>query len=43
MAIMLRTIPEEYLAWIKTAVHVAAAMTIMWYFYRIANGQFSLL
>jgi hypothetical protein len=33
----------ERAAAFKTAIHVAAAAVILWYFYRIANGQFSLL
>jgi hypothetical protein len=30
-------------AGIKSATHISAALVILWYFYRIANGQFSLL
>jgi hypothetical protein len=33
----------QILAVIKMAVHVASAATIMWYVYRIANGQTALL
>jgi hypothetical protein len=34
---------SEVVATIKAAVHIAAACTIMWFFYRIANGELSFL
>jgi hypothetical protein len=40
---MIRTLDGDKMAIFKAAIHVAAAIVIMWYFYRIANGQFSLL
>jgi hypothetical protein len=40
---MLSAAPGEKTAWFKMAVHIAAAMTITWYVYRIANGEFLLL
>ncbi len=38
-----RTIDGEKMALFKAAIHIAAAFVIVWYFYRIANGQFTLL
>ncbi|MGD0390592.1 MAG: hypothetical protein ABSC42_16730 [Tepidisphaeraceae bacterium] len=40
---MIRALDGEKMAIFKSALHVAAAMVIVWYLYRIANGQFSLL
>jgi hypothetical protein len=33
----------EILAGFKTVVHLVAALAIMWFFYRVANGQLSFL
>jgi hypothetical protein len=34
---------SEIIAAIKSAAHIWAALVIVWCFYRIANGHFSLL
>ncbi|MGD0138722.1 MAG: hypothetical protein ABSD28_07585 [Tepidisphaeraceae bacterium] len=40
---MIRALDGEKMAIFKAAIHIVAAMVIMWCFYRVANGQFSLL
>ena len=34
---------SEIVATIKAAIHIMAAFAIMWFFYRIANGDLSFL
>jgi hypothetical protein len=40
---MARALHSEKMAIFKAAIHAAAAFVILWCFYRVANGQFSLL
>jgi hypothetical protein len=40
---MLRILHGEKFAVFKAALHISAALVIMWCFYRIANGELSLL
>ena len=40
---MILTIYSQTLAVFKAVVHIVSAATIVWCFYRIANGQFTLL
>jgi len=40
---MIRTLHGEKFAILKAAIHVMAALVIMWCFYRVANGKLSLL
>jgi hypothetical protein len=40
---MIRTLDGEKMAIFKAALHIASALVIMWCFYRVANGQFTLL
>jgi hypothetical protein len=40
---MILAIHAQALATIKITVHLTAALAIMWCFYRVANGHFSLL
>jgi hypothetical protein len=40
---MIVVVYSQILAAFKVVVHIASAATIMWYFYRVANGQFGLL
>jgi hypothetical protein len=40
---MLRALDGDRMAIFKAAVHIAAALVIMWCFYRVANGHLSLL
>jgi len=40
---MQQAVHSEIIALLKSAIHVTAALVIVWCFYRIANGQMSLL
>jgi hypothetical protein len=40
---MTPVVVSELVATIKTVAHLVAAFAIMWFFYRIANGEFSFL
>jgi hypothetical protein len=40
---MILALHSQILAIIKAAVHIASAIIIMWCFYRLANGETTLL
>ena len=40
---MILTVYSQILAVLKAVVHILSAAMIVWCFYRIANGQFTLL
>ena len=40
---MIATVHAQALATLKAAIHIVAAVIIVWCIYRVANGQYSLL
>jgi hypothetical protein len=40
---MIHALTSHKMAKFTTAVHVVAALAILWCFYRVANGHFSLI
>jgi hypothetical protein len=40
---MIATAHAQALATLKAAIHLVAAFVIVWFLYRVANGQYSLL
>jgi hypothetical protein len=40
---MIRVFHGEKFALFKAAIHITAALVIVWCFYRVANGHLSLL
>jgi hypothetical protein len=40
---MSQVLRGEKFALLKAAIHITAALVIVWCFYRVASGQFSLL
>jgi hypothetical protein len=40
---MQQSLHAEIIALLRAAIHITATLIIVWYFYRVANGQTSLL
>jgi hypothetical protein len=41
--LMQQSVHAEIIALLRAAIHITATLIIVWYFYRVANGQTSLL